>query len=429
VKSGVSIIGQQPWRWVVAAAALCAAPVAHAADIDLVSAETLSVTGDFRLVGVNGEKSWTEEGFGKLRSGSDGDWRFRPQPGNFKLIWQPRFGWAVSATIVGAVQGGDRTEIGLSQAYLSVKPLMDDQFRVSFRGGLFWPQVSLEHEGADWHVRDTITPSAINSWIGEEVRPAAFEASATVNAGNHKLTGTAALFVANDTAGALLALRGWALHDRETLAFNRQPLPPLPGDFEYYQPQYTHPLLDVREGFADTPGYYVKLGWQPPLPLRIELFHYDNRADPEAVNEELEWGWHTKFNNIGAMVDLGRGAQLKLQAMEGRSLMGVDDEGEGIWIDSRFRSAFALVSAPIGNANVAARIEAFGTRQHGSEIQSESEEDGWAATIAARRDLGPYLTGVIELLHVSSRRAEREKLGLDERQRQTQIQGDLRVRW
>src|SRR4029434_5649666 len=184
-----------------------AAVPAHAKGVDLVSSDTLSLSGDFRLVGVNGEESWVDEGFGKLRSGSDGDWRASPQMGNVKLVWQPSFGWAVSATVVGAVQGGERTEYGLSQAYLSVRPLISDKLRVSARAGLFWPPVSLEHEGADWHVRDTITPSAINSWIGEEVRPATIEASATLKAGNHEVTAVAGTFAATHTAGTLLTLR------------------------------------------------------------------------------------------------------------------------------------------------------------------------------------------------------------------------------
>lgn len=415
-------------RCLVALAALGAGASAHAEGADLVSADTLSVSGDFRLVGVNGEESWTVGGFGKLRSGSNGDWGVKPEPGNFKLVWQPNFGWAVSATVVGSVQAGERTEYGLSQAYLSVRPLIGDKLRVTARAGLFWPPVSLEHEGADWHVRDTITPSAINSWIGEEVRPAAIEASATLKAGSHELSAVAAIFAANDTAGTLLTFRGWALHDRETLAFNRQPLPPLPEAFEYYQPQYTHPLLDVREGFASRPGYYVKLGWQPPLPVRIELFHYDNRADPEAVNMDLEWGWRTKFNHVGVIADLGGGAEIRLQAIDGQACMGMD-EGQGIWVNSRFRSAYALITKPIGKVHVAGRIEAFETRQHGSLVSEESDEDGWAATFAGRREFGPFLTGVVELVHVSSRREEREELGLDERQRQTQIQAALRVRW
>jgi hypothetical protein len=97
----------------------------------------------------------------------------------------------------------------------------------SARAGLMWPPVSLEHEGADWHVANSITPSAINSWIGEEVRPAAVEGTLAVNLGEHKLRATAAIMAANDTSGTLLTFRGWALHDRTTLAFRRQPLPPL----------------------------------------------------------------------------------------------------------------------------------------------------------------------------------------------------------
>jgi hypothetical protein len=428
VKTGGSPIARQLARCLTAVAALGAGAAARAEGADLMSADTLSLSGDLRLVGVDGEQSWTDEGFGKLRSGSDGEWRLRPELGNFKLVWQPSLGWSLSATVVASLQGGGRTEAGLAQAYLSYKPLIGDHVRVSARAGLFWPPLSLEHEGADWHVRDTVTPSAINSWIGEEVRPAAIEASATLEAGRHQLTGTAAVFAANDTAGALLAFRGWALHDRETLAFNRQPLPPLPEAFEYYQPQFTHPLLDVRDGFADRPGYYVKLGWQPPLPFRVELFHYDNRGDPEAVNDEMEWGWRTRFDHVGAVAKLGAGTELKLQAIKGRAIMGYDD-GEGIWVDSRFRSAFALVTQSIGSVHAAARLETFATRQHGSLIASESDEDGWAATLAARREFGRYLSGVLELLHVSSERDEREELGLRRRQHQTQLQADLRFRW
>ena len=35
--------------------------------------DTFEISGDLRLVAVDGEKSWVDGGFGKLRSGSDGD--------------------------------------------------------------------------------------------------------------------------------------------------------------------------------------------------------------------------------------------------------------------------------------------------------------------------------------------------------------------
>ena len=412
----------------MALSALLAASPCAASDLDLFSADTLSLTGDVRLSATSGEKSWVDGGFGKLAtSGRGGDFRVSPQLGSINLVWQPRFTWSLSATVVGSLQGGDRTEAGLEQAFVSFKPMRGERLRVSARAGLMWPSISLEHEGPDWHVRDTITPSAINSWIGEEVRPLAAEVTASTTAGEHQFSATAGIFAANDTAGALLTFRGWALHDRTTLAFHRQPLPPLPEAIEYLQPRFTHPLLDVGPGFAHRPGYYAKLVWRPPVPVRIELFRYDNRADPEAVNADMEWGWHTQFNHLGAVAQLGAGTELKFQALTGRTRMGVTEDN-GIWIDNRFRAAFALVSHGFTDGGIAARIDAFDSHQHGSLVDAESNETGWAATLAGHRDFGP-VTAFLELLHVSSKRELRADAGLDPRQHQTRLQAELRARW
>src|SRR3954449_6279621 len=307
---------------VCALAALWASPAIAESSLKLLSPDTLELFGDVRLVAVDGERSWVDGGFGKLRSSGGGDdFRVRPQLGNVNLVWQPQFTWSLFAVIVGSLEGGDRTEAGLSQAYLSFKPMRGSKVAFSARAGPLFPPVSLEHEGADWHVKDSITPSAINSWIGEEVRPLAAEATVTASLGAHRLRATAALIAANDTSGTLLTFRGWALHDRTTLAFNRQPLPPLGSDVAGYQAPFTHPLLDVGPGFAHRPGYYAKLSWQPPVPIRFELFRYDNGADPEAVNSDLEWGWHTRFNSAGMVADLGSGTELKAQALQGRTRM------------------------------------------------------------------------------------------------------------
>ena len=412
-----------------ALAALWAMPARAEASFDLLSAETLELTGDVRGVAVDGERSWVDGGFGKLRSGSDGDLRLRPQLGNVDLVWRPQFTWSMSAVVVGSLQGGERTEAGLSQAYLSFRPMRGSSLAFSARAGLMWPPVSLEHEGADWHVADSITPSAINSWIGEEVKPVALEASLAGDLGQNKLKATAAVFAANDTSGTLLTFRGWALHDRTTLAFRRQPLPPLEPEVAGYQAPYTHPLLDVGPGFAHRPGYYAKLAWQPPLPVRLELFRYDNRADPEAVDVHLEWGWRTQFQNLGLAAELGPATQLKLQAMDGRTRMGFVEPGETHrWVDCRFRSAFLLLTHAFGPIGIAARAEAFDTRNHGSDIDDEYDDTGWSAMLAAKREWGRF-TALAELLHVSSKREDREEIGLRPRQRQTQLQAEVRMRW
>jgi len=410
-----------------ALATLWAGPAAADTGTHIFTRDAFELSGDVRLVAVNGERSWVDGGFGKLRSGSDGDWRVQPQLGNVDLVWKPQFTWSLGAVVVGSLQGGQRTQAGLSQAYLTFRPMRSGTLAFSGRAGLMWPPVSLEHEGADWHVRDSITPSAINTWIGEEVRPVAAEATLAASLGSHKVRATAALMAANDTSGTLLTFRGWALHDRTTLAFNRQPLPPLDAEIAGYQAPYTHPLLDVGPGFAHRPGYYAKLSWQPPVPIRIELFRYDNEADPEAVNADLEWGWRTRFNNIGLVADLGSGTQLKAQALQGRTKMGFPDDGRR-WIDNRFRAGYVLLTRPFGSYSATARVDVFGTRNHGSDVNSEYDDHGWSAMLAGKRDW-KHFTGLVELLHVWSENELREYVGVRPRQGQTQLQAEVRMQW
>jgi hypothetical protein len=410
-----------------ALAALWQTPANAGSDLKLFMRDSFELSGDLRLVAVDGEKSWVDGGFGKLRSGSDGDLRVRPQLGNANLVWKPQFTWSLGAVVVGSLQGGGRTDAGLSQAYLTFRPMRSTKVGFTARAGLMWPPVSLEHEGADWHVKDSITPSAINSWIGEEVRPVAAEATIAASLGEHKLRATAALMAANDTSGTLLTFRGWALHDRTALAFRRQPLPPLDPVIAGYQAPFTHPLLDVGPGFARRPGYYAKLSWQPPVRVRIELFRYDNRANPEAVNAELEWGWRTWFNNAGLVADLGSATELKVQALQGRTRMGFAETGTR-WIDNRFHAAFVLLTRSFGPIRLTARADAFDTRNRGSDVGSDYDDTGWSAMIAAKRDWS-HFSGLVELLHVSSRRDDREDVGLAPRQRQTQLQAQLRMHW
>ena len=71
-----------------------------------------------------------------------------------------------------------------------------------------------------------MTPSAINSWIGEELRTIGSEAIFrydTNGFGTVSLTG--AVTCCNDPAGILMAQRGWAMDDRPAGIFSDQRLP------------------------------------------------------------------------------------------------------------------------------------------------------------------------------------------------------------
>jgi hypothetical protein len=398
---------------------------------NLVSAETLTVAADVRVIGVDGEMPWIKDGFGKLRYGNDAmetGFKIKPHFAEADIVWQPRFSWSLSGLVVGTVQQKGKLEADLSEAVLSFKPLSAGSTKFSARAGLMWPPISLEHSGPEWAVTDTITPSAINSWVGEEVKVVGAEISASTQFGGHKVAATVGLFDMNDTAGAQLAFRGWAQHDMKATAFRKQPLPVFNDFIQFVQPRYSHPVLELDGGYLKRPGFYAKLAWDPPLPIHLEALHYDNGSNPESYNVDNEWGWRTKFDNVGAIVDLSPTTQLKAQAMMGRTLMGYP-EPDIIWVDTKFRSAFALVTHKFDKASVSGRIEAFSTRNLGSTLTSEDDENGWSATIAAKRSLGQYATALLEVLHVNSDRAARRREMINPSQSQTQAQFSLRMKW
>ncbi len=122
------------------------------------------------------------------------------------------------------------------------------------RAGLMWPPVSLEHGGGEWPVNESITPSAINSWIGEEVKVVGAEQRLRSPWAQHKIAVTGAVFDMNDTSGTLLAFRAWALHDRKAMIFRAQPLPPLNGFIKQYPAALFAPVIEIDGGCMKRPG-------------------------------------------------------------------------------------------------------------------------------------------------------------------------------
>jgi hypothetical protein len=97
-------------------------------------------------------------------------------------------------------------------------------------------------------------------------------------------------------------------------------------------------------------------------------------------------------------------------------------------VDDRFRSAYAMLTKPFGKVGLAVRAEAFDTRNRGSIWTDEYDEHGWSAMVAAKRQWGP-VTALAELLHVWSDTPAREYADEPERQRQTQLQVEVRMHW
>src|ERR1700744_1903401 len=219
----------------------------------------LGVSGyaDFRLVAPPSETAWLNGGLSKFRYGDhEGNFRFAEGvvQGDLKL------GSDFSAMAVVRGEPEQRTGIDLLEGYVSWHPAADGPVSWSVKTGAFFPTISLENDDLGWTSPYTLTPSAINSWIGEELRTIGGEANLrwrTPDLGT--LTFTGALLGGNDAAGVLIADRGWAMDDRPT------------GLFEHVrEPDSTmklfHAPYPARTGLFDEidhrAGWYLGLSWQ-----------------------------------------------------------------------------------------------------------------------------------------------------------------------
>lgn len=401
---------------------------AGGSDTDIFSKNTLSILLDARLVVSNGERSFVNGGFGKTRfqGASDGGYRARFVPAEADLIWAPRFTRSLSANVSAAYQRDHDHHFDLIEAFVNYLPVTDAKVSLSARAGLMWPEISLEHStGGAWSVVNTITPSAINSWVGEETKVMGVEATIHADLGQHVVSLTGGVFGFNDTSGTLLSFRGWALHDEKATAFGHFPLPQLNSFITLLQQHKTRSTIDLDK----EPGFYLRADWRPPWPFGIAVFYYDNRGDPETFFDTGQWGWRTRFWNVSLNADLGPNTRLLAQGMAGSTIMGFK-EGDERWVHTKFRAAYVLLSQQIDDRTaVTGRVEAFGTREHGSEMDPAlNDEDGWALTAAVRHNFSSSLTGFVEALNVRSRRGMRVVDGLAPFQAQTVFQASLRFR-
>jgi hypothetical protein len=385
-------------------------PQPDAPQTDLFSRNTLTVLADVRLVVANGATSFVNRGFGKTRFQGDSNGNFQAQlvPAEVDVVWEPRLTSSLSANISLAWQRDHAPGLGVMEAFVNYLPPQTGPVGFTARAGLMWPEISLEHStGGAWTVVNTITPSAINSWVGEEVRVVGVEGTLHANVKQQELALTGGAFGFNDTSGTLLSFRGWALQDIKGTAPGYFPLPPRNPFMTVAQEGVTQNTLNIDH----TIGFYGRLDWRPPAPFGAALFYYDNHGKPEVFDETLQWGWRTKFWNLGVNADLGPKTRLLAQGMTGSTAMGFSI-GDQPWVHTDFQSVFVLLTRQFGPIAATGRVEAFETREHGSLMSAaDNNEDGWAWTAAARVNLSSHITLLGEALNVHSWRGTRVTLG------------------
>jgi hypothetical protein len=396
------------------------------AQIDLVSRDTISGQIDARLSASDGETAWQDGGFGKTRYGGAGPGEVgRLQIASADLVWRPQLAWDLSGYVDAVAQPDQRHGVDLSEAFALYKPLpRPDGFRYSARVGMMYPPVSMENDGPAWTPTRTITPSAINSWIGEEVKTLSAEATVGRRWGDQEVSLTGAIFMGDDTSGTLLSWRGWALHDVRSTAFGQFEIPQVPLAHKPFFATSQGPYSQSVDEIDGRPGVYARAEWRAPGAVTLNLFYYDNGGDRTSMSH-VQWAWDTSFWNAGLRLKPDDRTEVLAQAMTGRTVTGFITP-IGWRVDASFDAAYLLVSRQLGQGLVTGRLDAFDVRDHTFQALDDNSEQGWALTADYRRPITDHLALLVEALHVDSNRPSRTYVYDAPRQAQTTVQTALK---
>jgi hypothetical protein len=256
--------------------------------------------------------------------------------------------WRPSLTLGGHLHllarnqsdGARRGRAGIVEAWLEQNVARGDD-RIHLLEGAFFLPTSRENVDALWESPYTMTPSALNSWLGEELRPIGIDASYTRR---HILGGSATggvtLFTGNDTFGALPVERGWAMHDQWALLGQHTVVERNPDYYTSVSAETDHRL-----------GWSARARWNNDH-ATLQFTRIDNRSDARAHGELFNWA--TRFDIVGADYTLN---DWTFAAESGWGVTTIDVFGPRYSTD--IRTAYVLASRRFANARVSVRGENF----------------------------------------------------------------------
>src|SRR5580704_1547165 len=162
----------------------------------------LSGLADLRLVAPPGLTSNTNGGFGMSPWGDGRGSPIIPEFDQAVLRGSAQITPDLRAVAEIRYDPSQKTVVDLIDAYVRYRPVSTSRWRWSVRTGAFFPPVSLENTGIGWTPEWTLTPSAINAWVGEELRIIGGESTIEWRGDVDTFEFTAAAYGLNQPAGA-----------------------------------------------------------------------------------------------------------------------------------------------------------------------------------------------------------------------------------
>lgn len=397
--------------------ALCFVPVPQ---ICYAGAHELTTVLDARAVFLDSPlQSFTKGGLGSLRF-DEADSTL--QVGRLTLDATGPIGETLSYSAVASATGDDdQNPIDLTEAYITWRPYPKSAWKWRARAGAFYAPISLENRAIGWDSLYSLSPSAINTWVGEEFRTIGVELETTSIGAfadrTFDLSFLGAVYAWNDPAGVLLFERGWAMHDRQSPLFGALPRP-------FILDPANRSMKFFKE-IDDRIGYYVgaEIAW--PNDSVVRVLHYDNRGDPDDASA-TEPAWRTRFDAVGIRGALPGEVTLIAQGMWGDTEVGPQGTGQGVFL-AEYWSYFGLGSCKIGRNRFTVRYDRMrvDTVRGWSFFDSAQDATGW--TVAYMFDLNERWQFAIEGMQISGRLAQRKLFGADPKATEEQVQLAVRL--
>lgn len=406
-----------------------ASSVLHAQGLEGDSPHSWLVQSNASYIMVDSDETgWLNGGFGKLRyDESESSVVFN------RLLLEYR--GALTPTLLAHVVV-DYTNDGspgfdLQEGYLEWRPVPRSPNRHRFKFGAFYPRLSLENVASGWETPFSISSSAINTWIAEELKMLGAEWSLQRRLGGsgspHEAGLLAAVFYANDPAGTLMSWKGWGVHDRQTRWREQIPLPPLPQlqagtRFSQSQAPWAEPFLEIDHA----PGYFLASEWRYSQRVSVQLAAYDNQTDPLLVADG-QWGWRTDFRHVAMKISLPWKLGFMAQWITGRTIMGpVIGTGTRI-VDNDFEAAYVMLTRMHNNHRLTLRYDDFSVSDNDAFPSDNNNESGDALTLGYIYDHSDNLQIAAEWLRIDSERPARAYVDADPRSTETILQ--VQFRW
>lgn len=308
---------------------------------------------------------------------------------------------------VNYYQDGEQ-HIGLSQAQLAYKPLSNSAYRWRMRAGFFYPKMSLENVDVGWLSPYSYTQSAINSWIGEELRTPGIEITVYSPGRVRRSPWSWELhlgaYKGNDPLGTLISWRGFATHDRQTLNNERVQFAPYPTVIQrdlIWHPAWVEPFHEIDGKL----GYYVGAHLEHFKSSKIRYYFYDNLANPTAVNHQRLYAWRTRFHSLALQHDISDNTRILAQLLSGDTEMGE----RFVVVD--FDAYFIMFSHKLGASRFSIRYDNFDVDEDDILPQDPNNSDGQSITLALRRNIDKHWQAGVEYHYNKNTAQNRSLLG------------------